>query len=140
MEVFFYGLFMDVTILSKNGIQPSNPRWGQLNDYTLKIGNRASLIPCKGEKSYGILMTVDPDAIQSLYVEASVADYIPEVVEVITDSNDTVSATCYNLPAESLTGTNAAYATSLHQLATRLDFPEEYLEKIKKMSTTPDKD
>jgi len=53
MEVFFYGLFMDVTILLKNGIKPSNPRRGYLNDYALKIGNRASLNPCKNEKSYG---------------------------------------------------------------------------------------
>ena len=50
MEVFFYGLFMDGNILLKNGIKPSNLRRGYLNDYALKIGNRASLIPCKNEK------------------------------------------------------------------------------------------
>ncbi|MCE7995233.1 MAG: gamma-glutamylcyclotransferase [Roseivirga sp.] len=136
MEVFFYGLFMDITILSKNGIQPSNPRSGYLNDYALKIGNRASLIPSEGEKSYGILMTVDSEAINKLYAEASVADYIPEEVEITINSNETVTATCYNLPAASLTGTNAAYAESLYQLAKQLDFPEDYLEKIKSMANS----
>ncbi len=134
MEVFFYGLFMDVTILRKNGIKPSNPRKGYLNDYALKIGNRASLIPCKNEKSYGIVMTIDNDAIYNLYAEASVADYIPEEVNIITTTNDSIMATCYNLPPELLTGTNESYAISLYKLAKREGFPDDYLEKIKKMA------
>ena len=140
MEVFFYGLFMDVTILLKNGIKPSNPRRGYLNDYALKIGNRASLIPCKNEKSYGIVMTIDNDAIHNLYAEASVADYIPEEVNIITNTNDSITATCYNLPSESLTGTNELYTISLYKLAKQEGFPDDYLEKIKKMTkTTPNK-
>ncbi|WP_420601327.1 hypothetical protein [Flagellimonas sp.] len=133
IEVFFYGLFMDQTILSKNGIVPSNPRKGHLNNYALKIGNRASLIPSKGEQSYGIVLSCDADTIRKLYSEASVADYIPEQVEVITEPNGTVQATGYNLPSELLTGTNTAYAESLYILAKQKGFPENYLEKIKKM-------
>lgn len=133
MDVFFYGLFMDHSILKKNGIEPSNPRKGYLENYTLKIGNRASLIPCDGEKSYGIVMTVNEDAIQSLYAEASVADYIPEEVTIITDTNDEVYATCYNLPMELLTGTNESYAASLYKLAKQENFPNEYLKKIQEM-------
>ena len=131
---------MDVTILLKNGIKPSNPRRGYLNDYALKIGNRASLIPCKNEKSYGIVMTIDSDAIHNLYAEASVADYIPEEVNIITNTNDSITATCYNLPSESLTGINELYAISLYKLAKQEGFPDDYLEKIKKMTkTTPNK-
>jgi len=138
MEVFFYGLFMDETILLKNGIKPSNLRRGYLNDYALKIGNRASLIPCKDEKSYGIVMTIDNDAIHNLYAEASVADCIPEEVSIITSTNDSIAATCYNLPSKSITGTNVLYAASLYKLAKQEGFPDDYLEKIKKMTkTTP---
>lgn len=133
MEVFFYGLFMDISILLKNGVTPSNPRRGYLNDYTLKIGSRASLIPCKDARSYGIVMTVDRNAIRKLYAEASVADYIPEEVVIITDTNDSVKATCYNLPAELLTGTNESYTISLYELARKQGFPDDYLEKIEKM-------
>lgn len=136
MEVFFYGLFMDRDILSKNGIQPTNPRRGYLNDYALKIGIRASLIPCKGQKSYGIVMTVDDDAIQVLYAEASVADYIPEEVNIVTGTNNTVSAICYNLPAKSLSGTNPSYAKSLYELAKKQGFPDGYLERIQEMART----
>lgn len=134
MEVFFYGLFMDRAILLKNGIKPSNPRKGYLNDYALKIGNRASLIPCKNERSYGIVMTIDDEAIHNLYAEPSVADYIPEEVNIITGTNDSVTATCYNLPSESLAGTNESYVMSLHKLAKQEGFPDDYLEKIKKMT------
>ena len=123
---------MDQTILSKNGIVPSNPRKGYLDDYALKIGNRASLIPFKGERSYGIVMSCDTDAIQTLYSEASVADYIPEEVKIVTERNDSVVAICYNLPSELLTGTNTAYSESLYALAKQKGFPKDYLEKIKK--------
>ncbi|OEK00259.1 hypothetical protein BFP97_01465 [Roseivirga sp. 4D4] len=138
MEVFFYGLFMDSSILSKNGIQSTNPRKGYLENYTLKIGNRASLIPSKGGKSYGLVMTVNSDKIQSLYAEASVSDYVPEEVEIILDSGEKLKATCYNLPLELLTGTNESYAKSLYRLAQTLDFPKEYLDEIKQMSQKPD--
>jgi len=136
MEVFFYGLFMDIAVLMKNGVKPSNPRRGYLNDYTLKIGNRASLVPCRNEKSYGIVMTIDDAAIHNLYAEASVADYIPEEVSIITNSNDIVKATCYNLPVEAMTGANETYALALHKLAEKKGFPEDYLKKIKEMAKT----
>lgn len=125
---------MDQTILSKNGIAPSNLRKASLNDFALKIGNRASLIPSKGQKSYGIVMTVDKEAIKELYAEASVKDYIPEKVEVITEANESVTASCYNLPMEFLSGTNQTYALALYQLARKLGFPDQYLDHIKSMS------
>lgn len=115
----------------KNGIHPINPRKGYLNHYTLKIGNRASLIPCKNEKAYGMIMEISDKEISRLYAEESVADYIPEKVKVITESNEQLIATCYNLPPELLTGTNETYARSLYELAIKLDFPKAYLEKIK---------
>ena len=132
MEVFFYGLFMDRDILVKKGISPSNPRKGYLPDYTLKIGNRASLIQSEKEKAYGIIMTVNDDEVVKLYAEESVADYVPEKVEVVTETNEHLMATCYNLPSELLTGTNKLYAKSLYELAKKLNFPSEYLTKISK--------
>ncbi len=134
MQVFFYGLFMDVDILVKNGVQPSNPRMGYLTDYELQIGDRASLIPCLGESAWGMVMNVNEEAIHKLYAAPSVADYLPEEVSVVTDNSEPIEAICYNLPKESLTGTNAAYARSLHDLAVKLGFPAEYLEKIRRMT------
>ena len=134
MEVFFYGLFMDPNILKRNGVNASIPRQGYIDHYALKIGNRASLIPCKNERSYGIVMTVDKDEIRDLYSETSVADYIPEEVRVVTETGG-VAAICYNLPSGALTGTNELYAKSLYDLAKKIGFPQEYLTKIEKMTT-----
>jgi hypothetical protein len=125
---------MDVKILSKKGINPSNLRRGCLYDYALKIGNRASLIPSKNEKTYGILMTMDSAEIKNLYAETSVADYFPEDVNIIINTKESIKAICYILPSESLSGTNVSYAVSLYKLAKQENFPHEYLEKIKKMT------
>jgi hypothetical protein len=130
MEVFFYGLFMDQDLLRKKGVNPSNPRKGYLNNYELKIGNRASLIQSPKEKSHGIVMTIADGEIIKLYAEKSVTDYVPEKVEVVTETNELIIATCYNLPPELMTGTNEAYAKSLYNLAKKLNFPEAYLSSI----------
>jgi hypothetical protein len=81
-------------------------------------------------------MTIDKDAIHNQYAEASVADYIPEEVNIITNTNAPIAAICYNLPSESLTGTNELYALSLYKLAEQEGFPDDYLEKIKKVTKT----
>ncbi len=130
MKVFFYGLFMDLEILKKNGIYPDNIEMGYLEHYTLKIGNRASLIPAENNRAYGLLMDVDEEKIIGLYSENSVADYVPEEVSVVLDEGGTKVATCYNLPIELMTGTNSAYATALLKLAKKLDFPTAYLKHI----------
>lgn len=134
MEVFFYGLFMDEAILTKSGVTPTNPRIGCLKNYALKIGNRASLLPSEGERAYGIVMTVNNETIEGLYTEPSVADYIPETVEVVLDKNELVKATCYNLPTNLLSGTNQSYARALHKLGMAKGLPLEYLSKIKEMT------
>lgn len=131
IDVFFYGLFMDEAILHKNGLKPAMLRKAYLEDYTLKIGNRASLIPAKGKKAYGLVIKVDETATLKLYTESSVADYVPEAVKVVTTTGVQVNATCYNLPLAHITGTNTAYAQALYVLARSLDFPEDYLEHIK---------
>ena len=130
MEIFFYGLFMDLKLLEKNGLHPSNPRQAYLQDYALKIGSRASLLPTPGASAYGLVITVDAAAISALYSEVSVADYVPEPVEVVTGEGEKVAATCYNLPAHLLSGTNVAYAQSLYKLAVALQFPKTYLARI----------
>ncbi|WP_274475513.1 gamma-glutamylcyclotransferase family protein [Mangrovimonas aestuarii] len=132
MNVFFYGLFMDVDTLAKKGINPSNPRKGYLKDYTLKIGNKASLIKCDNGRAYGIMMEMDNEEVIKLYSEKSVSNYKPEIVEIITDSNEHIMATCYILSADLLTGTNQLYAKLLHELAKKLNFPNEYLDQITK--------
>ena len=136
MQLFFYGLFMDQDLLAKKGVAAFNPRKAYLEDYSLKIGNRASLIPAEEDRAYGMLMSLEEDAVQELYGEAIVADYLPEYVQVKTENKEPIEAICYNLPLEALSGTNVAYAQALYELALKLGFPDAYLLKIKKMGAT----
>ena len=131
VKVFFYGLFMDESQLATKGIRPSRASIGYAEGYALRIGQRATLVRCPDSCVYGVLMDIAADEAESLYAEESVADYLPETVTVELMDGTSAEATCYNLPGDQITGTNIRYAESLLDLATRLHFPEYYLEQIR---------
>ena len=78
-----------------------------------------------------MMMTLTPTEVSLLYADDSVADYVPEPVMVELVDGGRRAATCYNLPTEKVTGTNTEYASALLNLATRLEFPEDYVEQIR---------
>lgn len=55
IDGFFYGLFMDAGVLQSKGVAPVNPRKAYVDDFALRIGDRATLIPSAGARSYGML-------------------------------------------------------------------------------------
>jgi len=57
----------------------------------------------------------------------------PLIVELMDGAQ--VKATCYNLPGDKVTGTNEEYAELLLAIATRLNFPESYLDQIRQALT-----
>ena len=132
MNVFFYGLFMDEALLAGKGIRPTNGATGSVDGLALHIGERATLERSAGARTYGLVMTIDDTKVQELYTEESVADYVAETVVVELADGGKVQAVCYILPADKITGTNKGYAASLRELATRLGFPDAYLEQIRK--------
>ena len=131
MRVFFYGLFMDERLLAEMGIEPSEISLGFVDGYGLRIGERATLIRSPGSRAYGVMMDIAPGEATDLYAEGSVADYLPEPVIVELTDGTQVEATCYNLPGNKVTGVNKEYAESLLDIATRLDFPDSYLDQIR---------
>ncbi len=131
MRVFFYGLFMDETLLIRKGVTPDNAIIGFVEDFVLRIGERATLMRSHDGKAYGVVMDILPNDADTLYSEASMADYEPEPVTVELMDGTKVVATCYNLPSNKVTGTNKAYAESLLEVATKLGLPESYLDQIR---------
>ena len=139
MRVFFYGLFMDERLLATKGIKPTNVSLGFVNGYGLHIGERATLwyavlMAARTEpygRAYGAMMDVAPNEATELYAEDSVADYLPEPVTVELMDGTEVEATCYNLPSAKVTGTNKDYAESLLKVASRLGFPDSYIDQIR---------
>ena len=131
VRVFFYGLFMDESLLATKGIKPTDVSVGFVDGYGLRIGERATLVRRPNSRAYGAMMDIARNEATELYAEDSVADYLPEPVTVKLMDGTEVEATCYNLPSAKVTGTNKDYAKSLLQVASRLGLPDSYLNEIR---------
>lgn len=132
--VFFYGLFMDESLLASKGVMPASVATGYVENFALHIGERATLLPEPGNRAYGVLMQITEDEADSLYSDPSVADYVAESVGVHLADGTAEAALCYNLAAEDLTGTNPEYAAKLLTLASELGLPAPYLDHIEKLA------
>ena len=126
---------MDERLLATKGIKPSEVSLGFVDGYALRIGERATLVRRPDSRAYGAMMDIAPSEAAELYAEESVADYLPEPVIVELMDGTRVEATCYNLPRGRISGTNKDYATSLLDVATRLGFPDSYLDQIRQART-----
>lgn len=127
IDVFFYGLFMDRDALVAQGLHPGPARLASVEDYRLRIGARATLLPEEGGTVWGMIIALLVDEVTALYAAPSVADYRPEAILVRLESGETRAALCYNLPENAISGANRDYAESLHMLAERLSLPAAYL-------------
>jgi len=130
VPVFFYGLFMDETLLASKEVRATRIGIGYADAFELRIGERATLVSCPGARAWGVLMKVPKDQLCALYAGPGVADYVAETIAVTVPGSTPVSARCYNLPADKLAGANPRYAVALLELAVALDFPEGYREHI----------
>ena len=131
INIFFYGLFMDDSLLASKGIRPESSELGHVEGFRLHVGERATLLPAQDSRSYGVVMKITTDEAAVLYSDDSVCDYVAEPVAVTLPGGRQVAAVCYNLPAAKLTGTNRRYAAELLALATRLGMPETYLAHLR---------
>ena len=122
---------MDANLLASKGIRPSEMKLGFVDGYRLRIAERATLVRRPDSRAYGVMMDIAPGEAEELYAEASVADYLPEPVIVELMDGTEAAASCYILPGDKATGTNKEYAALLLEVATRLGFPDSYLDQIR---------
>ena len=131
VAVFFYGLFMDADALRAKGIDPGEPRRASVRGFSLRIGERATLVRDDAGIVHGLVMDLTQDAIDQLYAEPSVSMYRPEAVLADIEGNGRVAALCFNLPAPPRPEeSNSAYAAKLRDLARRIGLPADYVESI----------
>jgi hypothetical protein len=131
INVFFYGLFMDVDLLRAKGVDPANTRLANVSGFALRIGKRATLVPNDGARCYGVVMELTQSEIDRLYSEAGVAAYRPEAVTVELSDRSRTAALCFNLvEPPGLEERNLDYATNLRELARRLKLPSDYVDSI----------
>ncbi len=131
-KIFFYGLFMNRSLLTEKGLHPEMIGRAVLRDYRIHIGERATLLRSPSSRAYGIVMELADEEARALYSEPSVREYEPELVQVeLLDTGSAVEAYCYNLPPElGLAGANPAYAIELARLAEALHFDSAYVSEI----------
>ena len=137
VNIFMYGLFMDESLLNSLGVHPTQATVGHVEGFDLHIGKRATLLPAANSRAYGVLMKITAAEVATLYADESLADYVAEPVAVTLPGGTRVAAVCYILPATKLAGTNSEYAAALLASATRLGFPEGYLERIRHAAAGP---
>jgi hypothetical protein len=132
VEVFFYGLFMDADALRHKGLDPVNVRQASVVGMTLRLGDRATLVPDPNGCVHGMLMAMTHAEIGRLYSEPGVAAYRPEPVLANLADGTQVAALCFNLPEPpSAAQSNPDYAAKLQSVARRLALPESYIANIR---------
>lgn len=132
IDVFFYGLFMDDALLREKGLNPENRRTAFVENFSLVIGARATLVPCAGRTAHGVLFSLTHGEVDALYSEASVSAYRPEAVSARLSDGSVVPALCFNLPAPpSGDERNPRYASKLRELAERIGLPSSYVSSIR---------
>ncbi len=138
-KIFFYGLFMDRSLLTEKGLHPETVGPAVLSGYRIHIGERATLLPSSPSRAYGIVMELSDREARALYSEPSVREYKRERVQVeLLESDAVIEAYCYNLPRElALAGTNPAYANKLARLVEALHFDATYAREIAAYGENP---
>lgn len=131
VDVFFYGLFMDETLLREKGMNPLNRRLSSVENFSLVIGARATLVPCESGMVHGVLFSLTQSEVDELYSEASVSVYRSEAVFVRLADGSVTPALCFNLPAPpSIEERNPQYVSKLKDLAGRIGLPPGYVSSI----------
>jgi hypothetical protein len=131
IDVFFYGLFMDIDILREAGVAPLNPRRAYVDDFALRIGQRATLVPSAGSRAYGMLFALTRSELERLYTAPGLEQYRAEAVLAQSLEGKPAPALCYNLrEAPQAHERNPEYAARLQRALRKLDFPQEYIESV----------
>lgn len=131
VDGFFYGLFMDESVLGKSQVTATNPRRAYVDDYALRIGRRATLVQACGARAYGMVFSLTHHELEKLYGAPGLEEYRPEAFLVHKLDGESLPALCYNLREGPRSGeANPEYAASLRNALRKLDFPPEYVSSV----------
>ena len=131
VDAFFYGLFMDLEVLRASGVAPLDPRPAYVDHFALRIGQRATLLPSREARAYGMLFALTHSELERLYTAPGLEPYRPEAVLAQPLQGPPTPALCYNLPEAPPPGErNPDYAARLRRVLEKLGFPGDYTTSI----------
>ena len=124
---------MDEELLRAKGVKPGGAEHATVDGFTLRIGQRAALIPAPGGRVHGLIFSLSLPELNRLYSEPSVQDYRPQAVlaHLASESGGVIAALCYNLPQSLLpTEPDPEYVAKLRALALKIGLPTEYVASV----------
>jgi hypothetical protein len=126
---FFYGWFMDPALLKDKGLSPSDPVVAKLPNYKFILGQRASMISCNGQETWGTLIELEQQELDQLYSEPSVKDYVAIDVTCEDKLGRKISAKTYILPGDYkiYPPESTDYARTLYDICEKLKLPKKYM-------------
>lgn len=131
IDVFFYGLYMDESVLAGAGVTARSPRKARADGFTLRIGRRATLVRAPGGIVWGVVFALTPEELARLYGGPGLELYQPQEIEVVLENRAIVPARVYTLPEPPAPDErNPEYVEKLKAVLTRLGFPAEYIAGI----------
>ena len=131
IDVFFYGLFMDVEVLEEAGVVSKNARRAYADGFALRIGQRATLVQSADGRVYGMVFAVTHADLDRLYSKPGLEHYRAEAILVQTFEGQSTPALCFNLiEAPQPHEQNEEYANRLRTVLTKLNFPSNYISHL----------
>ena len=131
VDVFFYGLFMDETLLRAQGLEPQGLERATVEGFALQIGQRATLVPSADRTVQGVLFSLTLAELNKLYSDPSVAAYQPHAVLARLPDGQSVPALCYSLPNPPPPEPNPEYVAKLRAIAEKVRLPRDYIDSLR---------
>lgn len=130
VDIFFYGLYQDPTMLTERGATPRAPRKACLHGYTLRLGERGSVLRSPGDITWGMVYSLTHKEIDKLYAGSGLAFYKAEPVVVKLEDGSDIPALCYvTLQPAHPDAENPDYTKKLSTLMHELGLPTSQLIK-----------
>ena len=133
-NVFFYGSYINFTVLKEADINQRGYKVGRINGFELTISPLANLRSQDDGLVYGILTQLTHSELDRLYLEHAKSklggNYLPEAVTVYQQNGTYTAALCYISHDMAAGKADPAYVDRILKPATEYGFPKWYLNHI----------
>ena len=138
VRVFFYGSYMNPSVLRDVGIVPERFEVARLDGYDIRIAPRANLIASRQHCVYGVLIEATHAELDRLYAHAKDVlgeTYLPHPVLTQAESGGWFPALCYIASAMEPHPAESAYVERIVKAARDFGFPLWYIERLDSPTT-----
>jgi hypothetical protein len=133
IATFFYGSYINQSVLRGLGVEPADVEVARLDGFDIRIAPLANLVRAEGSSVHGIVVSLTPRELVTLYAHARDVlggTYHPEAVVVETVAGEDKAARCYIAPAGEAKPAHDDYIERIVAPAREYGFPAEYIAKL----------